>query len=91
MNAPTRISAEVDEATLAKIEAAAAMLGVSLERFASDALRQAAEDAAGLTERGAAWRAFVQQGLDSANRGEFVSQEAMEAWFEERVAARQGR
>lgn len=85
MNAPTRISAEVDDVTLARIEAAASQLGVSLEQFAGDALRRAADEA---MDQPAAWRAFVQEGIDSADRGEWVSQEEMEAWFEERVAAR---
>ncbi len=88
MNAPTRISAEVDEVTLARIEAAASQLGVSLEQFAGDALRRAADEAIDQTEQAAAWRAFIQEGIDSADRGEWISQDEMEAWFEERVAAR---
>lgn len=87
MNAPTRIFAEVDDVTLARIEAAASQLGVSLEQFAGDALRRAAEEAIDGDEQ-AHWRAFVQEGIDSANRGEWISQDEMEAWFEERVAAR---
>ena len=31
---------------------------------------------------------FIQVGIDSADRGELISQEEMERWFEERVARR---
>ncbi len=31
---------------------------------------------------------FVQEGIDSLDRGEGISQDEMERWFEERVAAR---
>ncbi len=31
---------------------------------------------------------FIQAGVDSIERGEGISQEEMERWFEERVAAR---
>ena len=31
---------------------------------------------------------FVQAGIDSADRGDLISQEEMENWFEQRVAAR---
>ena len=31
---------------------------------------------------------FVKAGIDSADRGDLISQEEMENWFEQRVAAR---
>ena len=31
---------------------------------------------------------FIQAGIDSADRGDLISQEEMENWFEQRVAAR---
>ncbi|MEH3157698.1 MAG: hypothetical protein PGN08_01540 [Sphingomonas taxi] len=82
MNAPTRISAEVDDATLAKIEAAAATLGISLEQFAGDALRQAADDAADLA-------GSLQLGRDQIARGEYREHVAfmtdLRRWRETRV------
>ena len=35
------------------------------------------------------FRAFIQEGIDSIERGEYYTQEEMEAWFEERVANRE--
>ena len=82
MNAPTRITADVDDATLAKIEKAAADLGLSPEQFASDALRQAANDA---TDR-AEWLA---EGRRQIARGDYVEHDALVAelrrWRETRV------
>ncbi|MCP3735533.1 hypothetical protein M9979_11690 [Sphingomonas sp. RP10(2022)] len=83
MNAPVSIVAPLDPATLALVQEIAQARGISGEVFAADAIREAAE-------REVEWRAFVQEGIDSADRGELISQEDMEAWFEERVAARRG-
>jgi predicted transcriptional regulator len=81
MNAHTSITAPLDAATLAMVEEIAQAQGISGERFAADAIRTAAEREMG-------WRAFVQEGIDSADRGELISQEEMKAWFEQRIAAR---
>ncbi len=34
---------------------------------------------------------FIQEGIDSIERGDFYTQEQMEAWFEERKASRTSR
>lgn len=34
------------------------------------------------------FRAFIQEGIDSIERGDYLTQEEMEVWFEERVANR---
>jgi len=36
-------------------------------------------------EKELAFLAFLQEGIDSADRGELISQEEMEAWFEART------
>jgi len=81
MNAHTSITAPLDAATLAMVEEIANARGISGEAFAADAIKRAAEDAA-------AFRAFVQEGRDAISRGEFLTQSEMEAWYEERIAAR---
>ncbi len=81
MNALTSITAPLDAATLAMIEEIANARGISGEDFAADAIKRAAEDAA-------AFRAFVQEGRDAIDRGESHTQSEMEAWYEERIAAR---
>ena len=56
---------------------AAAWRGVSLEDYVREVVATAARMDAELA-------AFVQEGVDSADRGELVSQEEMEAWAEAR-------
>ncbi|WP_447410826.1 hypothetical protein, partial [Clostridium perfringens] len=67
----------MDDATLARIEAAAALRGLSLDAFFHEALRLTSE---GTDGGDAAWRAFVQRGIESADRGERIGQDAMESW-----------
>ena len=81
MNAPVSINAPLDPATFAIVEELARERGITGEAFASEAIRKVAEHEADL-------RAFIQEGINSADRGELISQEGMDAWFEERVAAR---
>ena len=81
MNAPASITAPLDPVTLAMVEELAQARGITGKEFAAAAIRQA-------TEQKTQWRAFVQEGIDSADRGELISQKDMEAWFEERVVAR---
>ena len=81
MNAPVSITTPLDAATMAMVEELARARGITGEQFAADAIREA-------TQRDADWRAFVQAGIDSGERDGWISQEAMESWFEERVAAR---
>ena len=81
MNALSPITAQLDEHTRATVSEVARWLGVTDAEFAADAIRRVAQ-----TE--SEYRAFVQEGVDAADRGDLVSQAAMESWFEERVAAR---
>ena len=80
MNAPASITAPLDTATVAMIEELARARGMTGEQFAAAAIRKA-------MEHDVEWRTFVQAGVDSADRGELITQEEMEAWFEERVVA----
>ena len=57
------------------VQAAAAWRGLSLEDYTRQVLARASQMDAEL-------EAFVQEGIDSADRGELISQEDMEAWFE---------
>ena len=86
MNKPARITAatitaEIDAATLAIVEALATKKGISAAAFAAEAIQRVAESEADFD-------AFIQAGIDSADRGELIEQDTMEAWFEERIAAR---
>lgn len=77
MTAPQLLSLPLDEELNAALEAAAAWRDMSVEDFALSAIREA-------SRRDGKLAAFVQQGIDSADRGEVYSQEEMEAWFEAR-------
>ena len=81
MNAPLFLTAPLDAATLAKVERLSRESGISEMQFAAEAIREAAAE-----ERDFA--AFVRPGAESADRGDVLTQEQVEAWFEERVAAR---
>ena len=84
MNASVSITTPLDPATFAMVEELAQYRGITGEEFAAEAIREAAQHHADM-------RAFIQAGIDSADRGELISQEEMETWFEERaVARRQG-
>lgn len=85
MNAPTRISAEIDDVTLAKIEAAASQLGVSLEQFAGDALRRAADEASDLADRLERGRRQIAAG-DCRDHDVFMAD--LRHWRDDRVRSR---
>lgn len=72
------ITAQVDPETLALVDKAAESRGLSRAKFAAEAIRRAAESDADFL-------AFVQEGIDAADRGDVISQEEMEAWFEARI------
>ncbi len=84
MNAPVSITAALDDETAALLSELTIARGISREEYAVEAIRDA-------LERERDFLAYVQEGIDSADRGELISQEAMKAWFEERVAARANR
>jgi len=71
------ITARVDEATLQSLDALAGSQERSRAWLVAKAIKRYVEEE---TE----FRAFVQAGVDSADRGELISQEEMEAWFEQR-------
>ena len=63
-----------------------------IDRLASGRERSRAWIAGRLIEKAAkdaiAFDAFLQDGIDGADRGDVISQAAMEAWFEKRIADR---
>jgi len=65
MNKPAAITAYVDADTLAIVEQLAASQGRSPAEFAAEAIQRVAESEAD-------YRAFVQVGIDAADRGELV-------------------
>ncbi|TXC69693.1 hypothetical protein FSB78_00975 [Sphingomonas ginsenosidivorax] len=77
MAEPQILSLPLDEELNAALQAAAVWRDMSVEDFALSAIREAARMDGELA-------AFVQQGIDSADRGDVYSQEEMEAWFEAR-------
>ena len=84
MNAYTPVVAQLDAETFATMHEQALSRGLSDAEYASQAIRRVAESDAGD-------RAFVQEGIDAANRGELISQEEMERWFAARVVERRRR
>ncbi len=81
MNAATSITAPLDAATLALVEELALREGVSPAVFAAEAIRRAAMEEPDFAT-------FVQAGVAAVERGDVYTQDQMERWFEERVAAR---
>lgn len=75
------ITARIDDETLALVDRVASAQGRSRAWFVAKAIRSAAE-------KEADFLAFIQQGVDSANRGDLISQEEMERWWAERKANR---
>lgn len=68
---------EVDDDLLAAIGAAAAWRDMSIPDYLRSIIVTA-------TDMDAELAAFMQEGVDSADRGELISQEEMEEWFEAR-------
>ena len=77
MNKPAFISVPVDTDTLDAIDRVVAVLGNDRESFAADALKRAAEDQAEF------WTS-IDEAERQIDRGEFYTQEEMEAWFASR-------
>jgi predicted transcriptional regulator len=75
------ITARIDDETLALVDRVAKAQGRSRAWFAAQAIRKVAE-------KEADFLAFVQQGVDAADRGELISQEEMERWWKSRKANR---
>ena len=81
MNALTPIIAQLDATTVAKVHELAQARGITDAEYAAEAIRRVAENEAD-------YRAFVQEGIDAADQEDVISQEELERWHEERVAAR---
>jgi predicted transcriptional regulator len=73
------ITARVDEETLALVDKVAQASGRSRAWFAAKAIRHAAE-------REAEFLAFVQDGIDAADRGELVPHEQVMAEIDQMIA-----
>jgi len=71
------ITARLDEAALADLDRLAAALDRTRAWIVAKAVQRYVDEEL-------AFRAFVQEGIDAAGRGETISQEEMEAWFEAR-------
>jgi len=71
------ITARLDSEALAKLDQLAAMVDRSRAWIVAKAVQRYVDEEL-------EFRAFVQQGIDEADRGELISQEEMEAWFEAR-------
>lgn len=84
MNKPASITAPIDADTLAIVEQLARAQGRSVEQYAAEAIQRVAESDAD-------FRAFVQVGIDAADRGEFISHEDMMAELDAMIAGHEAR
>lgn len=71
------ISLDMDESLRTALYAAAAWRHMPVDDYIRDVLARAVRMDTELA-------AFVQEGVDSADRGELIGQDDMEAWFEAR-------
>ncbi|THD35910.1 MAG: hypothetical protein E7773_08140 [Sphingomonas sp.] len=69
---PGTITASIDAETLAIVEQLAQQRGITSAEFASEAVRRIAESEAD-------FRAFIQVGIDAANRGDLIPHEEVMA------------
>ena len=65
MNAPSRLTAPLDADTRAMVDRIAARMGMSSADYAAEAIRRVAESDADFD-------AFVQAGIDAADRGDLI-------------------
>jgi len=78
------ITTEVDSDTLAMLERVAHRRGLTSREFAAQAIRRAAESDDDFD-------AFIQAGVDAADRGEFVSHEEVLAELDAMIAKHRAR
>ena len=71
------LTINLDAESLASLKVAAAWREISVDAYVKSVVQTA-------TRMDVELAAFVQEGIDSADRGELISQEEMEAWFEAR-------
>jgi predicted transcriptional regulator len=84
MDHPASITAHLDQDTVALVERLSAARGISSDAFAVDVIRRAAEQAA-------EFDAFVQVGIDAADRGDFVPHEEVMRELDDMIARQQAR
>ena len=75
------ITARLDEETLKLVDRVAKAHGRSRAAFAAQAIRQ-------IAEREAEFLAFIHEGVDAADRGDVLSQDEMEQWYDAKIADR---
>jgi predicted transcriptional regulator len=78
MNKPAFITAPIDAETLALVEQLAQARGRSVEDYVAEAVQRVAESEAD-------FKAFVQVGIDAADRGELIPHEEVMAELEARM------
>jgi predicted transcriptional regulator len=84
MNKPASITAQIDGETMALIEQLARARGGSVQDFAAEAIQRVAESETDL-------RAFIQVGIDAADRGALVPHEQVMAELEARMEKHRNR
>ena len=88
MNHPAPVSStlavEIDATTLAMVERLAEGRGMSSAAFAAEAIRRVAESDAD-------FEAFIQVGIDAADRGELIPHEVVMAELDEMIAKHSAR
>lgn len=77
MSKSSVITARLDPALLAKLDELAGAVDRSRAWLVAKAVQRYVEEEL-------EFHTFIQAGIDSADRGELISQEDMEAWFEAR-------
>jgi predicted transcriptional regulator len=84
MGASMRITAELDTDTKAIVDSLAASKGITGAEFAAEAIRRVAESEAD-------YRAFIQVGIDAADRGDVVSHEVVMAELDQMIERHRSR
>ena len=84
MNAFTPITAELDAATMAIVDSLAAAKGMTGPQFAAEAIRRVVESEAD-------YRAFIQVGIDAADRGDVVPHDQVMAELDRMIERHQSR
>lgn len=76
--------ADLDAATMTLVEEAARARGITREAFAAEAIQRVAESDAD-------FRAFIQVGIDQADRGELIPHEEVMAELDAMIARHRAR
>lgn len=84
MSALTSITAQIDSETMAIVDSLAASKGLTGSQFAAEAIRRVAESEAD-------YRAFIQVGIDAADRGDVVSHEVVMAELDQMIERHRSR